>query len=311
MLARFSRKMTRHHGLTGISRTDDGICLAHVVNRGDSKPRLTTCEFLPGAASGAPNTLREECRRHGLYSSRAVCALNPGDYQLLQVVPPDVPETEMREALRWQIHDMVDFPLDEAVIDVFQVLRGHQREGARTAYVVVAHQTLIQQRAAMMRETPLKIQAIDIPELVLRNLVRLHPDAERGVAFIYFGTDSGLLLIVRGQELCLARNLPIGLTNLADGSNPEQTIEVIALEIQRSLDFHERIFAQAPIGSLLIAPQQFDENVLLSGLRSALGIKVGILDLEEILECADMPAERPDRSLLAIGAALRSGKGGA
>lgn len=312
MLERFSRKMRRHQGLTGISRTEGGTALAHVVNQGSSKPRLTVCDFLPGTKSAGQNALRESLRRYDLASSPAACSLEFGSYQLLQVAPPNVPDAEMREALGWQVHDLIDIPLEESVIDFFHILRSHQREGARTTYVVVAHKDLVQQQAAMMKDAALKIQAIDIPELVLRNLVNLHPDAERGVAFIYFGADAGLIIIVRGQELCLARNLPVGLDSLNEGAdNVEQAVEIIALEIQRSLDFHERSFAQTAIDSLLLAPQQYDADILLTGLRSGLGIQVDILDLAEILDCPDTLAENPERCLLAIGAALRSGKEGA
>jgi MSHA biogenesis protein MshI len=223
------------------------------------------------------------------------------------VVSPEVPEGELREALRWQIRDLVDFPLEEAVIDVFQVPRGHLREGARTAYVVVARQALVRQRVALLEDARLKIEAIDIPELVLRNLINLLPEAERGMAFLYFGADSGLIIVTRGQELCLARNLQVGASSLsAGGSALDSTVESIALEIQRSFDFYERSFAQKPIGSLVVAPQEFDAGGLLAGLRSALGIQVNTLDLAEILECPETLPEHPGRCLLAIGAALRT-----
>lgn len=312
MLERFSRKMKRHQGLTGISRTEGGTALAHVVKQGPSKPRVTVCEFLSGTMSAGQSALRECLRRYDLISSPAACSLEFGSYQLLQVAPPNVPDSEMREALGWQIHDLIDIPLEESVIDFFHILRSHQREGARTTYVIVAHKDLVQRQAAMMKNAALKIQAIDIPELVLRNLVNLHPDAERGVAFLYFGSDSGLIIIVRGQELCLARNLPLGLDRLNEGAdNVEQVVEIIALEIQRSLDFHERSFAQTAIDSLLLAPQQYDADMLLTGLRSGLGIQVDVLDLAEILEWPETLAENPERCLLAIGAALRSSKEGA
>jgi MSHA biogenesis protein MshI len=307
MLRFFPRKISRNRGLTGICQTGGGIALAHVVRQGEGKPRLTFCDFLPGEMAEGQIVLREKCRQHDLCSGNAVYALEIGNYQLLQVAPPEVPEAELREALRWQIRDLVDFPLEEAVIDFFHVSRGHQREGARTAYVVVARQALVRQRAALMEEARLEIQAIDIPELVLRNLATLHPDAERGVAFLYFAAESGMIIVVRGRELCLARNLPLGSASLREGTeNLESAIEVIALEIQRSFDFYERSFAQQPIGSLLVAPQDFDDNDLLAGLRSALGIRVGTFDLEQILECPESLPEHPGRCLLAIGAALRT-----
>jgi MSHA biogenesis protein MshI len=312
MLKRFSRKFSNAGGLTGFSRTDAGLALAHVVRQAGSKPCLTFCDFLPGEMAESQNVLGEGCRRRGLSSNGAVCALEVGSYQLLQVAPPEVPEGELREALRWQIRDLIDFPLEEAVIDVFQVPRGNQREKARTAYVVVAHQEQVRQRVAQMKEARLKVRAIDIPELVLRNLANLLPETGRGMAFLYFGVHSGLLIITRGRELCLARNLPLGVAALIEGGDSlESNVETIALEIQRSFDFYERSFAQVPIGSLVVAPQEFDTGPILAGLRASLGIEVATLDLEQILECSEPLPAHAGRCLLAIGAALRTDEEGA
>ncbi|MEZ4601440.1 MAG: hypothetical protein R2940_16755 [Syntrophotaleaceae bacterium] len=251
--------------------------------------------------------LQELCRSRGWSSIPAVCALDFGGYQLLQVVPPEVPDNELREALRWQIRDLIDFPLEEAVIDVFHVPRGNQRERARTAYVVVAQRNLIRQRVAQMTDARLKVQAIDIPELVLRNLACLFHDTDRAAGLLFFGPDSGLLIVTRGQELCLARNLPVGVSLLQERPDfLERTVETVALEIQRSFDFYERSFAQAPIASLAVAPQDFDTEPLLAGLRASLGIEVSSLDLEKFLECPDPLPPNAGQCLLAIGAALRN-----
>jgi MSHA biogenesis protein MshI len=163
-----------------------------------------------------------------------------------------------------------------------------------------------------MKEARLKVRAIDIPELVLRNLANLLPETGRGMAFLYFGVHSGLLIVTRGRELCLARNLPLGVAALLEGGDSlESNVETIALEIQRSFDFYERSFAQVPVGSLVMAPQEFDTGPILAGLRAALGIEVATLDLEQILECSEPLPPHAGRCLLAIGAALRSDEVGA
>ena len=106
-----------------------------------------------------------------------------GCYQLLQMVPPDVPRDEMREAIRWQIGDLIDYPPEEAVVDFFSIPSGNQREQSRSAYVVVAHQDQVAERVAWLRGARLKIRAVDIPELVLCNLLNQLPDTGRVSGF--------------------------------------------------------------------------------------------------------------------------------
>jgi MSHA biogenesis protein MshI len=237
--------------------------------------------------------------------------MEAGSYQLLQIALPEVPANEMREAIRWQIGDLIDYPPEEAVVDFFRIPRGNQRQKARTAYVAAAHRDEVAERIAWMQEARLKIRAIDIPELVLSNLINHIPDTGRSVGFLYFAADSGLIIVSSGQELCLARNLPFGANSLTvEESRLEPTVNAIALEIQRSFDFYERNSAQMPVGSLVVAPQDFDTDLLLTGLRTALGIDVNTLDLQQIVECSDSPPARAGHCLMAIGAALRTEEGG-
>lgn len=302
----FPKKLSFAQGTLGLSQAEDGLAVAHVLMQGDAKPRLTACEFLPGKGEEQTAVLQDWLKAKGLAGSRSVFALAPELYQLLQVAPPEVPDSELREAVRWQIRDLIDFPLEEAVVDIFQVPRDVQREGARTAYVVAARQTQLQQRVALLHGAKLKLQAIDIPELVLRNVGNLLPDADKGVALLYFGPDSGRIIICRGGKLCLARNINIGTETLRPGSAYlNDMIDSVALEIQRSLDFFESNFAQPAISSLVLAPLGFDVADLKANLEAALGLTVRPLELADLLDCAG-PFEQLQRCLLAIGAALRS-----
>ena len=54
---------------------------------------------------------------------RAACTTlaAPGQYQLLQVEAPTVSREEMREAARWKIQDMVDYPVEQATVDVLDI----------------------------------------------------------------------------------------------------------------------------------------------------------------------------------------------
>ncbi|BBO74766.1 hypothetical protein DSCW_21830 [Desulfosarcina widdelii] len=307
MIKRLFGKISSNGGLVGFSRSEGGLALAHVLPQTGSKPRLTVCDFLTSESIDGRLLLSDGCRKRGLESCPAVCVMEINCYQLLQVAPPDVPANELREAIRWQIGDLIDYPPEEAVVDLFHIPRGNQRQRARTAYVAAAHRDRVEERVGWMREARLKIRAIDIPELVLSNLLNHIPDTGRSVGFLYFEADSGLIIISSGRELCLARNLPFGTSSLmVEASRLEPTVNAIALEIQRSFDFYERTFAQMPVGSLVVAPQEFDTDALLTGLHTSLGIDVSMLDLQQIVEYPDSLPSHAGRCLLAIGAALRT-----
>ena len=311
MIKRWFRKISSNGGSIGFSRSKMGVALAQALPRPGSKPCLTFCDFLPGEFDDSHHLLNEGCRHRGVSSCHAVCVLEMGCYQLLQVAPPDVPPDELREAIRWQIGDLIDYPPEEAVVDYFHVPGGNQREKARTAYVVVAHQDQVAERVSWMREARLKIRAIDIPELTLCNLVSRYPDTGRGVGCLYFDEDSGLIILSSEGKLCLSRNLPFGTNGLiGETGSLEPAIDDIALEIQRSFDFYERHFARGAIGSLVVTPQEFDMDPLVNGLHASLGIDVTTLDLGQLVDHPDSLPTHAGRCLLAIGAALREEEAG-
>jgi len=297
-------------GLTGLGLLPDGIALAHVRRAAGGAPELVRCEHRACEASPAARraALREMVRGHGLAGSRCVAVLEPGDYQLLQVEAPAVPPEELRAAVRWQVRDLLDYHIDDAVIDVFDV-PGDERPG-RPMYVVAARAADVQAVVDLAHEAELKLEAIDIAELALRNVAACMPEADRGLALVRLRAAEGLILIVRAGALHLARNVEFGSASLAadgPGASPGASHERLALEVQRSLDYYDSAFRQAPVTRVVVAPFEGDARGLAEHLHASLGLTAEVMDLDEILTPAEpVPAEVQARVLEAVGGALRT-----
>ena len=65
--------------------------------------------------------LKQTLSSQQLYKVPLSSLLAIGDYQLLMVEAPEVPPAELRAAIRWRIRDLIDFHIDDAVLDVFDV----------------------------------------------------------------------------------------------------------------------------------------------------------------------------------------------
>ncbi len=262
--------------------------------------------------------LQEGISRLGLGKSQGVGVLASDAYSLLQVEPPSVPSAELREAIRWQIRELIDYPVDEAVVDVFSVPQEGRQGRSPIAYAVAARRGTVQEQAVLLKAARLKISALDIPELALRNLTALLPEDERGLAFLSLGRTQGMLILTRGQNLYLTRRINIGSDQLMElAAAPEgdglvdlssrfnDLLDSVVLEVQRSLDFYESNFSLPPISSLVVAPMEAILPQVIPYLKSYLGITVRSLDLSEILECPGMDSIKQARCLQAIGASLR------
>lgn len=57
-----------------------------------------------------------------------VSVLDPSGYRLPLVEAPDGPPAELRAAVRWRVKSLIDFHIDDAVIDLFEI-PSHARGG--------------------------------------------------------------------------------------------------------------------------------------------------------------------------------------
>jgi len=253
--------------------------------------------------------LEERVERLGLKRKPCHLVLGRDDYNLLLIEAPAVPANELREAVRWRIRDLIDFPVDQAVVDAFLLPEDRSRGGKRMAYVAVARRELIQQRIAQMEESHLKLLSIDIPELAIRNLALQVCDTSRGVALARLGQGVGSLFIVRGDDLHLARRFKLPYQG---GLLEDLPADVLVLELQRSLDYFERQMRQPPPGQIYLVGENVSEDKLTDTIREGLPIPVSLFELEAGFTLAE-PVQDYALPLCmdALGAALRQpdGKG--
>lgn len=220
-------------------------------------------------------------------------------YSLQLVEAPNVPDDEVSEAVRWKIQHLIEFPVEEALIETFEMPPPANPGAKPMIYAVVARRSEIQGHVDSVRNADIRIDAIDIPELCIRNIAVRLPQDEYGVAFLHFNNDFGYLTITRGGILYLIRRIELQQEFLA-----EQQQE-IALQIQRSLDYYESQFDCPPVRELVLGPGD-DSDLLATSLAQDLGITVSKLDLGTLFEIdsALSPQEQRD-CLVAVGAALR------
>ena len=116
------KKNNTHNGLSAICVSADGIALARVLPEPGAPPALSFCEFVPaGPGEERARMLQKLVKSHRLDRSACTSVMEMHEYNLLLVEAPDVPPAELRAAIRWRIKDLIDFHVDDAVVDVFEV----------------------------------------------------------------------------------------------------------------------------------------------------------------------------------------------
>lgn len=283
-------------GRIGLSFDRDRISIA-VVMREANQLLLDRCEVLPIDPQGGVEAAAAAVRGANLPRLAVSAVLRAEDYQLALVEAPDVPPAELRAAMRWRLKDAIDFRVEDAVIDVFDVPAQNRGTQGRMMYAVAARRAGVDRCASALVSVP-AFDVVDVPELCLRNLASGMPEAAGGIALLYLSESTATVILVRGTTFYFARQMNLGANQLDSGG--------IVLELQRSLDYYERHFDQPPITRIAISPGGARAQALAEELNRDTGFIVTELDLNSLLRCATpVGLEAQGACLLAVGAAMR------
>lgn len=284
----------------GVFVTPDGVAAAQVLQRG-GKPRLERCVYEKDSSDDSFARVLDR-----LPSRRVptVSVLDPGEYRLLLVEAPDVPAEELRAAVRWRVKDLIDFHIDDAVIDVFE-MPPHARGGrTRMMYAVTAKSELVKRAIDRVEGAGLTLDAVDIAELSLRNVAMLLDSDQRGAAFLHLGERRSTLLLVRQSILYLARHIETGVATLAEaGELRPELVAGLALEVRRSLDYVESHYEQPAIAHLDVSGLEAADR---EQIARELGVSVREVDLATLFDTDQTFSPELQRLCMpAVGAALR------
>ncbi|MCW8881189.1 MAG: hypothetical protein OQL10_10255 [Sedimenticola sp.] len=303
------KKRARSSLKVGVGFHSDGLSLASIDTTGNQL-RIVSCAFYTGdSAPLLSSVLHDAVKSQGIRGVPAVAVLAPGSYSLFQVETPEVEHEELKSAIRWRIKDLLDFHIDDAVLDIFDLPQSQRKTGPRMMYVVVAKNSLIQQYVNQLEEMGLEVGAIDITELALRNVLALSTNSEQFQALLYLPPRYGMIEIVEGDTLYLNRRIEINGNDLEEqgGFGLDEQLDSLVLELQRSLDYHESQFGMGAVPNISIIAPESRRDRLREYADENLAAKVALLDLNGLLEgIEEIDPSTLYRCLPAIGAALRS-----
>jgi len=308
---RFFKKARKKDGWLTIAVQRDGVAATSVKRSPEGKPFVRFAHFLPGQVdAGALDKAGREGQANAYHCATLLAG---GEYQLLSVEAPNVPTDELRTAIRWRLKDLLDFPVDDATVDVLAIPvdAGGAARAQQSVFAVAARNSVIKPRQQLFRDAKIGLSVIDIPEMAQRNISAMLEPEGRGVAMLSFGQDGGLLTVSFRGELYLSRRVEIALELLLepDHERKHAAFDRITLELQRSLDHFERQFSFISVSKLVLAPS--DVTGLDEYLSSNLYMPVESIDLASVFDFSATPAllekTQQGRFFLPLGAALREG----
>lgn len=228
-------------------------------------------------------------------------------YALLQIETPDIPTEELHDALRWRIKDMVDFPVEDAVIDSFALPPGKRPGAPLLSYVVAAPKKRIDGLHDVLDKSNVRLHAIDVPEMAIRDLVMHSANGERPHAYLHIQPQHALIEICVADQIYLTRHIPLS-ADLLDLEAQQQVtnMESLVLEAQRSLDYFESQYGMGPVDQLSVLSSSAQaEQSFMHSATVYLTVPVGTLSLQALQGVEDVDESILRHALAAVGAAIR------
>jgi MSHA biogenesis protein MshI len=278
-----------------------------VVKLAAIRPKVLRCEY-HATGKVSSDVLEKFCRDMGLLDQQLITLLHPGEYQMLLIEAPVVPEDELKTAIRWKIKDALSFHVDDATVDVLKIPK-YGVERTQSLYAIAANNQTIKQYIELFERAKQSLKVIDVRETAQRNVSCLFEKAESAVVLLSVDEQGGLLTFTANGELFLSRRIEVNAGQLRESDETVllQIFNRVELELQRSLDYFDRQHNHLQVGVVLVCAAS--QTRLVAFLVSMLDVKVEALDLAQVMDISDVPelsdSEFLSHALPVIGAALR------
>lgn len=293
--------------VVGIDMSTDGCSLAVLEHSVAGQPRVAAVKRCLYSDSADPRAaLVAAVRDLGIKAAHVVATLPHAAYSLVQLEAPDMPLDELREAMRWRVKDLIDFPVEQSVVDVFK-LPHSQRPGApELLYVVVAKSDEVDRVASLLTAAGLEIDAIDVIEMSIRNLALRVDQPGRPRAYLHLLPGETVIEIADGPQIYLTRRVVQHYDADSDETILAAQMENLALEVQRSLDYFESQYAFGPADRLAVIVCDGKLFEAFSDVaKTFLTVPVERFNFETLPLADGVQLQDLGRGITAVGAAMR------
>ncbi len=297
-------------GRVGLSISDS--CVAFAYLRGDE---LVSCDYgLIQRKQQASEVLTSLIKQYKLAGNKCTFVLQGSAYQLFLIEAPAVDEHEMAAAVRWRVKDSLDYPLQEAVVDYFDLPPEAYRGTQKMVYVIAARKAVLELLVEQCRVNGLSVDCIDIRELVFGHVMGRLDDQLPNKAFVYLDEDTGFINLSHNASICLNRALEVGVRQLqqshVDSANSDDfsfsDIDALVLELQRSIDYYESHLGFGSITQLCLPPASNGVPQLPEQLNRNLDMRVRELQFADLLgDDKGIDADKQRFCFAALSAGLR------
>lgn len=231
-----------------------------------------------------------------LQNIRSVLVINNNKTESAQIELSELPVADIAASLSWQMKDLISIPPQDMICDYIEMNIQPLGQTPK-AQVMATSRQYLETLIAPFHQSNAEILGITTEQFVLARMQSTENTAQ--LLFIQHKQSDAILLILKNKQICFARKIrgTDTVTNMAPELILDGGSDVIAIEIQRSIDYYESQLKQPPIKNVLVAMDGNNESVVIEALNNSLPIKTIPLPIMQIKDASSLDY------LAALGAA--------
>lgn len=264
--------------------------------------QIRDCQYFAGDLKVQQDSLHKFVEQHQLQHTDCYGVLSLDDYQLMLIEKPKVTDGELGEAVRWLVKDLINFPIEEAVVDVFPA---PTRVGqAKKIYVVIARLAWLTMIDTLIAKAGLNLKRINIAALAIRNILGSLPIIGNSAVLLVKEGDHYYILVVKDRLVYLERKLEFSSQNELNPQVFELFCNELVAELQRSIDFYQNRERTIPV-KIFLDPVLGRNQKLVQMIEAALALHAEVLDIRKwVSKAEEMPPDIQTNCLSVVGEAL-------
>lgn len=296
---RFFTHKAESKGIVTIEISPEGISIAY--SRTENPRDILICEFHSTQNySQVHEVLATAVAKNNLAQNDCALVLHPDHYKLFFINTPSVPESEVRNAARWQIKDMITYSLDDLAIDVFYP--EEETTHAKKIYVIAAQKSLLQKITKIVSDCQLAPISIDVREFAVRNVIRASTGVPEVAGFLDLSMDNCLMVTVQNGIIRFVRRIPVGIRAFKETNS----VASLTAEIQRSIHYCETELKQKLPETFFLPPSIEIDPKVVESIANNLAKPTTTIDLNKIITATQpIPIETQVRCWATIGELLK------
>jgi MSHA biogenesis protein MshI len=264
-------------GILAIQMFPTGVTFAYLNDPKSQPAKCKICEFKEfDDIALFPKYLTDFIAKNKLKNLDCNWILHPAYYRLLLIDAPKVSQHEYRAAIRWQIKNMIDIPIEDLSVEIFSPT-GEIKPGEKL-YVIAAQKSFLQENIDFLLNNQLNPVAINTHELAIGSLLTQLFKAEDEIMFLQLLEDSSIFMIINDHCIHFARHIMHGINEL----NNQQTLDNFVAEIKRCLDYYQRQLKQTVADKLFLAPLANADKII-ANLEAELAMKIQDIDINNLI----------------------------